>query len=801
VSGWSLIYKGYDAKAERLREALCTLGNGYFATRGASTDACAGPHHYPGTYFAGTYNRLTTEIAGERVENEDLVNWPNWLVVRLRPEGEDWVSFDDVELLDYRQELSLRDGVLHRDILFLHGEQRITRWQEQRLVSMHDAHLAALRIDVTPENWSGTLTIRSAIDGSVRNTGVERYRNLANQHVQVLTKGELGEDTVLLVSRTVQSRIEVAQAARTRAYRDGSHVIPTVHSIEEPGAIGQDLVVEVHEGSCLELEKVVGSYTSRDRGISEPRYQAERLVTGADRFDAIRDAHARVWQWLWEEFEFRLEAPGNAQAELRLRVHIFHLLQTISPFSVATDAGAPARGWHGEAYRGHVFWDEIFILPLLNLRMPLLTRALLRYRYRRLGEARKLAKEAGFDGAMFPWQSGSDGREESQRMHLNPRSGRWTPDVTFLQRHVSSAIAWSIWQYYQVTSDQEFLSFFGAEMFLEIARFWCSIAEYNEAEDRYEIRGVMGPDEFHTGYPDRDSSTPGIDNNAYTNVLAAWVLSRAIELLDLLSPIRRRAIVSRLGVTGEERQQWDMISRRLKVVFHEDGVISQFEGYEQLEELDWNGYREKYGDIGRLDRILEDEGDSPNRYKLSKQADVLMLFYLFSSEELIELFERLGYSLDSQMIPKNIEYYSSRTSAGSTLSHIVRSWVEARSNRSESWQLFLETLSVDIGDIQKGTTSEGIHLGAMAGTVDLLHRCYTGFETRGDVLHLAPTLPAELTEFRVTIRYRQQRLLVTINHRTLTLESAPTRAPPISVCYKADQRMLRPGDRITYELS
>lgn len=800
MSGWSLVYEGYDPATEMLREALCTLGNGYVATRGASPDASAGAHHYPGTYFAGVYNRLTTEIAGERVENEDLVNWPNWLVVRIKPEGEDWLSIDGVELLHYRQELSLRDGILHRDIRFRHDQGRITRWQEQRLVSMHSAHMAALGIEITPENWSGGLAIRSALDGSVRNTGVVRYRKLANRHTRVLTKGELAEDTIELVSRSIQSHIEVAQAARTRVHRDASRVVPVVRTIEEADSIGQELEVEVHQGSSIEIEKVVSFYTSRDRGISEPRYQVERSVARAGRLDEIIAAHVLSWKELWEEFDFRLATSDDNKAELMLRVHVFHLLQTVSPFTVATDAGAPARGWHGEAYRGHVFWDEIFILPLLNLRMPLLSRALLRYRYRRLPEARQLARDAGYEGAMFPWQSGSDGREESQRIHLNPQSGHWTPDLTYLQRHISSAVAWSVWQYYQVTNDQEFLSFYGAEIFIEIARFWSSIAEHDAAEDRYEIRGVVGPDEFHTAYPDGEEHARGIDNNAYTNVMAAWVLARAGDLLEHLSPARRLSIVRRHRISEEERRLWDTISRRLKIVFHEDGIISQFEGYGQLQELDWEAYRAKYGNISRLDRILESEGDSPNRYKVSKQADVLMLFYLFSSEELVGLFERLGYSLDPETIPRNVEYYAQRTSAGSTLSQIVGSWVEARSNRPGSWLQFLDALGVDIGDVQGGTTSEGIHLGAMAGTVDILHRCYTGFETREDVLHFAPTLPSELREFSVTIRYRRQRLVVTINHQTLTLQSMPARAAPITVCYRADLRVVRPGDRITYQL-
>jgi alpha,alpha-trehalase len=148
---------------------------------------------------------------------------------------------------------------------------------------------------------------------------------------------------------------------------------------------------------------------------------------------------------------------------------------------------------------------------------------------------------------------------------------------------------------------------------------------YDRQLDRYVIRGVVGPDEFHTGYP--DSPGAGIDNNAYTNVMTTWLLTRAIEVLDLLSEHRRTELTQTLGLTATEVERWEHISRRMFVPFHGHGIISQFEGYEKLEELDSEDYYARYGNIRRLDRILEAEGDSPNRYKVSKQADVLMLFY------------------------------------------------------------------------------------------------------------------------------------------------------------------------------
>ena len=239
-----------------------------------------------------------------------------------------------------------------------------------------------------------------------------------------------------------------------------------------------------------------------------------------------------------------------------------------------------------------------------------------------------------------------------------------------------------------------------------------------------------------------------------------------------------------LGITGDERSLWQEISQKMRVVFHDNGIISQFEGYDQLEEFDWEGYKKKYDDIQRLDRILESENDTPNRYKASKQADVLMLFYLFSSDELRDLFDQLGYAFDYDTIPRNIDYYMKRTSHGSTLSRVVHSWVLARSNRVGSWRFFADALETDVADIQGGTTPEGIHLGAMAGTVDLIQRGYTGVETRGDALLFNPCLPEKLDRLQMHIRYRGHSLAVDIHSDTLKVSACRCEEYPIRISVK-----------------
>ena len=171
-----------------------------------------------------------------------------------------------------------------------------------------------------------------------------------------------------------------------------------------------------------------------------------------------------------------------------------------------------------------MFWDELYVYPFLNLRLPEITRELLMYRYRRLGEARGAADEAGFRGAMFPWQSGSDGKEETQVVHLNPLSGQWEPDLSHNQRHVSAAIFYNVWHYYQATGDVEFMQDYGAEMMLEIARFWSSIAHQPRAGPLRDPR-CDGTGRVPREVP--DSAEGGLRNNAYTNVMVAWIAETA----------------------------------------------------------------------------------------------------------------------------------------------------------------------------------------------------------------------------------------------------------------------------------
>ena len=389
------------------------------------------------------------------------------------------------------------------------------------------------------------MEIRSLLDGRVSNGNVTNLRSLSAQHLVAIGSGR-GPDpeTVWLEVETSQSRIRVVEAARTRMFdASGAPVGCERHHVEEPYRVGQDLGVDLVRGEPAVLEKVVTVYTSRDHSISEPLLAGlDDLALTAD-FDRLLADHARAWGHLWNRF--LIVARDGDTERLAVNLNVFHVLQTLSPHTIDLDVGVPARGLHGEGYQGHVFWDALFVHPLFDLRLPELSRSLLLYRCRRLPHARRRAARLGYRGALFPWQSGSDGREETPTSLYNPRSGRWMPDHSQRQYHVNLAIAWDLWHYWEITGDLAFLATHGAEALVEMARFWASFATYDPVADRYDLRGVMGPDEFHDGYPDRPGA--GIDNSAYVNVLTAWTLNRARDAYGLLGRERAKELWERLA--------------------------------------------------------------------------------------------------------------------------------------------------------------------------------------------------------------------------------------------------------------
>lgn len=836
-ANWVVSYDKYDPAHELQRESLCSLGNGKFCTRGAWADAVSDDIHYPGTYVAGAYNTITLEVNNAPFDREELVNMPNWLCLNFKIEDGEWFSIDKVAISKFSQRLNLREGILYRDVHFTDNTGHETKISERRFVHMHFSHMAGIELSITAVNWSGNITVKSSIDAAILNGGDEiESRFSANKHLSTLNKVADGNCMVIKVI-TSETKLAVAMGARHALFvgpqndqveissnanasanaklkaNASPNRSPIPNNILDDEKISQEWNLQLKQSETFKIQKTCSMYTSRDRGIFEPESTAMEAVHDALSFDELIESQIDAWRSLWRKYDLFIETTEECSKlipSLLLHLNSFHCLQTASPHTVDLDTGVPARGWSGEGYQGHIFWDDLFVFPFINLRMPNISAALLKYRYRRLGEARKIAKAMGAQGACFPWQSASDGKERTPNFWWMSSDKKWIEDFTHLEIHVNCAIAYNVWQYYQVTANDDFMYSYGSEILLEIARFFATVAKYNDERKQYEIHHVIGPDEFHNGYP--DFKEPGVNNNAYTNIMAAWTLDKALELLKKLPSDHREHVRCRLKISDDEMQLWQEVSTKMFVPVMEDGVIEQFEGYSKLEEFPTCDNDKKNHE--QLQKLLRENFGYLNQYKMSKQPDLLMLGFLFAESELEKMLTKLGLPKESADLKKMAEYYIPRTANQSTLSRVALAWVLSRVQKQmkgekvqknsfssfDENQIFYEALGSDYYDVaSRGTTKSGIHMAAMAGTVDIVQRCYPGMTTQDDVLWFQPQLPSQLVRLSFVMQYRGQSLNVDLHHGQLKIQARHSTAMPIKIGYNKEVFTLNSGDCKVFE--
>ena len=777
----SIAFDFFDPEDERRRETLLALGNGILYSRAARPEPVEDGDHYPGTYRAGLYDTQISTIAGEQVRTTSLVNLPNWLPLAVRTDESAWFVFRAEDVWDYAQTLDLEKGIVVRRFRF-RLEQRELELSEERIVSMADPSCMQLRWKLRPRGWSGRLHFRSALSAQVSNGSVVRYAPYTSRHLDTVSRRLHEPGMSGLTVRTRQSGIFVALEALVECSAETLWHEPS--SPSGPDCVVQEFACEAHAGEEVEIVKTAALAARPDR--AEAEREAERALRNVSTPD-LPTRHAAAWRRLRERGGIDLE-DRNQQTSIDFQV--FHLLQTVSPHTAALDAGLPPRGWQ-EAYHGQIFWDEILAFPYLNIRFPEIARGLLLYRYRRLDAARIAAREAGFRGAMFPWRSAMTGEEETPKYQLNLLSGSWMRDHTHLQRHVNAAIVHNLWSYLQATGDIGFLRSHGAEMAVEIARFWASLARYDPGDSRYDIIGVIGPDEYHTGYPGSDQ--PGLVNNAYTNVMVSWTLSLTREMLSALPAQDRAAILGRLGVSDEEIEHWSHISRRLRLHFRAGGELEQFRGYAHLRELDLEALKREHPDE-RLDWLLDAWGDSVNRYQVSKQPDVLMLFHLFSRDGVRRILGRMGYAFTDLQARRTIDFYLARISHESSLSRAICAGALVDTDSGGSWHFFEKALNSDLGSVMTSSTAEGLHLGAMAGTLEVLQRHYLGL-TFSNEIHVDPNIPQKLAPTKFDFVFRGGRFSLEWTGREIIIASRFGNSDPVSVRH-GNPLLLSPGKSV-----
>jgi kojibiose phosphorylase len=714
---WSVVERGFLPEKQLHHETIFTIGNGYLGTRGSFEEGYGGDT--PGTLVHGIFDHAPGMLVPE------LVNAPNWLPIQITVDGTPFYLITTTTdllrppqgyVLGYERALLLDVAVLHREVLFRAASGCIVRLVFDRFASLADPHVLAQRLRIIAVDGNPTIEIEAALHGDVTNAGVQHW--LPDMRVSG------AENTVGLEVTAQQS-----------GYTLGMATTLVCAAPVETAAVGPRpslktrLTLRQEEEAVF--DKITGIYTSRD--VHEPLQEAVTKVRAAaqDGYDALYQAHTVAWSECWRNSDITID--GDDECQLALRFTTYHILIAAPRHDEQVSVGAKTLS--GLGYKGHVFWDtELFILPPLTLTQPRLARNLLMYRYHRLAGARSKARANGYEGAMFPWESTDTGEETTpQWSDPQPDGSRiriWTGDT---EQHISTDIAYGVWQYWQWTGDDDFLIHHGAEMILDTAVFWGSRVEARNG--RYEISQQIGPDEYHEN----------VDNSVFTNRMVVWHLETALNLLEWLqahSQADYQRLVSSLHLTPERLDRWRDIIAHMFIPFDESRQIHvQFPGFFEMEYIPVTHYRPRTTSVQAIlghARSIQTQ--------VIKQADVVMLMAL------------LGESLASHaVLLNNWHTYFPRTDHGSSLSPAIHAWVASRLGLiEEAYDQFYHAVHIDLHD-NKGNVRDGIHAAACGGVFQavLFGFCGLHIDAQGQ-LQVDPRLPEHWRRVQFRVNYRGQ---------------------------------------------
>ncbi|WP_341527239.1 beta-phosphoglucomutase [Nostoc sp. UHCC 0302] len=708
ATGWNVIETEFDPTQLHHKETVFTLGNGFLGTRGSFEEGY--PQDFSATLIHGVYDDV-------QIAHTELVNCPSWLPLVVKVAGESF-SMDSGEILNYERRLDLRLGLVSRDVRWRSHNGHTLDFHFERFTSLADQHVLAIRCQITSLDFEGDVTVEVGFDAKPDTQGT--------QHWQTLSQG--GADHILwLHSQTLHSEIQLGMAAKLVVEGDDTAPIRVENPSHSPTLAS---TFEFVPGKTVTVEKIVTVFTSRE--TENPIAAALERLADEPRYTTLLAAHIAAWDQVWQDSDIIIE--GDRLSQLSVRYNLFQLL-AVAPRQ-DDRVSIPPKTLSGFAYSGHIFWDtEIFILPFLTLTQPALARNLLTYRYHTLPGARRKAQEAGYQGAMFAWESATTGDEVTPRWvpGANGELVRiWCGDI---EVHITADVAYAVWHYWQTTDDDDWMRDYGAEIILDTAVFWESRVQWNQERHSYDILDVIGPDENH----DR------VDNNAFTNLMVQWHLQSALALWDWFKqayPEISADLVQKLNLTTERLHRWTEIQERLFI--NEDvetGLIEQFESFYQLEHVNLADYEPRTQSLQGLLGI-----EATSQKQILKQPDVLMLLYL--------LRDRYDY----KTIATNWDYYTQRTdhSYGSSLGPAIHAILACDLNQpSLAYTHFMRAALVDLEDVRLNA-GEGIHAASAGGVWQAVVFGFGGIRMTQFGPIACANLPSGWTRLKFRLKWRNE---------------------------------------------
>jgi trehalose/maltose hydrolase-like predicted phosphorylase len=705
---WVLAAYGFDSLREAIYESRFSISNGFLGLRAGRVlsrgERWVVPHR---AYVAGMF-----DIPDPEHPIPVLVPAAGWQQIRVMLPGGPLVHHP-AEAISHRTTVDMRRGVLLTRFRLIDSPDIAAQVKTLHLVSLKERGIGVQVIELEIEEGEIDIAVEAAFEGLGLGLKLERIEQ------------DLG------VWRTKCSGKRVAMATVLSLQIDGSEVAPTL-----PGPFMWSWHWKTRPGQMVCFARLV-AVARDDTQDTDPGHVVREKLGAARRtgWRKVAQEHEAAWSDRWRCSD--IQVGGDPAAEQALRFAVYHLNSAANPADERVSIGA--RGLTGDDYHGHVFWDtEIYLLPFYCFTWPDAARALLMYRFRTIDGARQKAAQMGWRGAMYAWESADTGEEATPEQVVGPDGQIIDILCGKQEQHITADVAYAVWHYWQATEDVDFLLEAGAEILLETGRFWSSRAQ-PESDGYCHIRGVIGPDEYHEG----------IDDNAYTNVMARWNIRRALEVAAMLRgrwPAHWASLSHGLGLDDTELARWRAVAETMATGWNsQTGLFEQFSGFFELEEIDLAGYA---GRSVPMDVVLGRE--RTQRSKVIKQADVVGLLGLLPEE----------FPGDSGKA--NFRYYEPRCSHGSSLSGAMHGLVAARLGDSDlALRYFQHAVAIDMAD-NHTTIAGGLHMAALGGTWLTAIFGFAGLSLQSDGIAFNPKLPASWRTLKFGIEWRRRRLRIDI---------------------------------------